>query len=312
MIARAPVTVIIPTFNCQQWVGQAIDSALRQTVPPARVIVVDDGSTDATPSLLAAYGDRIHALSQENRGVAAARNRGMAAAATEWIAFLDADDLWHPRKLELQFKLIADRPELGLLATGLFAWPSENLPQIETDALPLATIIDRGQMAVKNRLATSSVLIRRDVARRVGVFDTELSGPEDHDYWLRAIDVATVAVLPMPLTGYRSVPGSLSKRAASMEAGMRRTLCKLDDRNFWRGDRMLRRRAYGYFNYSCAYMYGAAGQYTAGLRTLLSSIAWYPLPVRLSRGEVPFGRARRLAVLLLRMLRMIRPDSSVT
>jgi glycosyltransferase involved in cell wall biosynthesis len=304
----APVTVIIPTFNCQQWVGQAIDSALDQTVAPAQVIVVDDGSTDGTGPLLAKYGERIHLLSQDNRGVAAARNRGLAEAGTEWIAFLDADDVWHPRKLELQLRLIADRPDLGLLGTGLFAWPCESIAALEEDAAAPVRIIDREQLAVKNCVATSSILIRRHVARRVGGFDTELSGPEDHDYWMRAAEIAIVGILPIELTGYRSVPGSLSKRAASMEAGMKRTLRKLDARDFWRGDRMLRRRAYGYVNYSCAYMHGAAGDYAVAIRKLIDSIAWYPLPARLTPDDVPFGRARRLAVLILRLLRMMRPD----
>ena len=308
MITAAPVTVIIPTFNCRQWVGQAIDSALNQSIVPARVIVVDDGSTDGTGTLLAQYGDRICWLTQSNRGVAAARNRGLAEATTEWIAFLDADDVWHPRKLELQFRIIADQPGLGLLATGLFEWPSKEIPSLKDEVLPPLRIIHRNRLAVKNCVATSSILIRHEVARRTGEFDIDLSGPEDHDYWLRAADVTTVGFLPLELTGYRSIPGSLSKRAASMEAGMKRTLLKLDDRDFWRGDRLLRRRAYGYVNYSCAYMYGAAGHYAVAIRKLIESFAWYPLPARLTSEDVVFARARRLAVLFLRMLGMMSPD----
>jgi glycosyltransferase involved in cell wall biosynthesis len=304
----APVTVIIPTFNCRQWVREAIDSALNQTLAPAQVIVVDDGSTDGTTAHLADYRTRIRTLSQPNQGVAAARNRGLASAGTEWIAFLDADDVWHPRKLELQMRIIAEHPEIGLLGTGLFAWPAATIPTLATSAVPRARIIRRDQLAVKNCLATSSILIRRDVAERIGDFDTALSGPEDHDYWLRSADIAPVGIIPLELTGYRSVPGSLSKRAASMEAGMKKILHKLDSRDFWRGDRMLRRRAYSYVNYSCAYMHGAAGHYALAIRKLLDSMTWYPLPNRLTADDVPFGRSRRLAVLVMRMLRLISPD----
>jgi glycosyltransferase involved in cell wall biosynthesis len=308
MNSGASVTIIIPTFNCRQWVGQAIDSALNQTAAPAQVIVVDDGSTDGTLTLLNGYGARIRSLTQCNQGVAAARNRGLAAAATEWIAFLDADDVWHRRKLEVQTRMIADHPEIGLLGTGLFPWPSATIPSPPADAKPSLTIIRRDQLAVKNCLATSSILIRRDVAGAIGEFDAALSGPEDHDYWLRAAEVATVGMIPLELTGYRSIPGSLSKRAASMETGMKQILRKLDARDFWCGDRMLRRRAYSYANYSCAYMHGAAGQYMRAIRRMLDSMTWYPLPSRLRAEEVPFARARRLAVLILRMLRVMRPN----
>jgi glycosyltransferase involved in cell wall biosynthesis len=308
MTAVAPVTVIIPAFNAQRWVGQAIDSALDQTLPPAAVIVVDDGSTDGTALTIAGFGRRVRCIRQPNRGVAAARNAGLALADTPWIAFLDADDVWHRRKLELQMRVLADRPDIGLLGTGLFAWPSTAEPTFPTEPVPVATLIRRDRLAVRNALATSSVLLRRDVAERVGGFDTALSGPEDHDYWLRAADVAAVALIPLMLTGYRTVPQSLSKRAASMEAGMRQVLRKLDARDFWRGDRLLRRRAYGRADYSAAYLHGAAGQYGTAIGKLLTSIMWYPLPSRWTPEDVAFGRARRLAVLALRMLGIMRPD----
>jgi glycosyltransferase involved in cell wall biosynthesis len=304
----APVTVIIPAFNCRQWIGQAIDGPLGQSVRPAQVIVVDDGSTDDTADVLAAYGGRIRCLSQANQGVAAARNRGLAAADTEWIAFLDADDVWHPRKLELQMGAIARCPELGLLGTGLFAWPAAAMPPVGANAPSSATRIGREQLAVRNCLATSSVVVRHDVVRRVGDFDTTLSGPEDHDYWLRAAEVTPVGVLPVELTGYRTVPGSLSKRATSMEAGMKRILHKLDARDFWRGDRLLRRRAYSYASYSCAYMHGAAGDHAAAVRRLVESLTWCPWPSRAAAGGVPLGRARRLAVSTLRMIGVMNPD----
>jgi glycosyltransferase involved in cell wall biosynthesis len=310
MTLAAPVTVIIPAFNCREWIAQAIDSALAQTMVPAQVIVVDDGSTDDTADVLVTYGARIRCLSQANQGVAAARNRGLAAADTEWIAFLDADDVWHPRKLELQMQAIARCPDVGLLGTGLFPWPTAEIPSAGANGSPRVTSIGRDQLAIKNRLATSSVLVRRDVVRRVGEFDTTLSGPEDHDYWLRAAEVAPVGVVPLELTGYRSVPGSLSKRADSMEAGMKQILRKLDARDFWRGDRLLRRRAYSYVSYSCAYMHGAAGHHAIAIRKLMDSMTWYPLPNRVAAGDVPFGRVRRMTVLLLRMLRVMSPDAN--
>ena len=99
------VSVVIPSFNCGSFVSQAIDSVLAQTCAPAEVIVVDDGSTDDTAERLEPYMDRIRYVFQENRGVSAARNRAVAESRGHCVAFLDADDVWHPRKLELQLKI---------------------------------------------------------------------------------------------------------------------------------------------------------------------------------------------------------------
>ncbi|HEX3110532.1 MAG TPA: glycosyltransferase family A protein, partial [Thermoanaerobaculia bacterium] len=111
------VSVVIPSYNYARYLGEAIDSALGQTLPPLEVIVVDDGSTDDTPAVLAAYGDRIRVLRQKNAGVAVARNSGIAAARGECVAFLDADDVWLPRKLELQIPLFTD--SVGLVHCGV-------------------------------------------------------------------------------------------------------------------------------------------------------------------------------------------------
>src|SRR5258708_5856521 len=104
------VSVIIPSYNCGRYVTEAVDSALAQTHPPAEVIVVDDGSTDDTEERLRPYSGRIRYLRKENGGVATARNRGIHEAVGELIAFLDSDDSWHPRKLEIQIEYLRQNP----------------------------------------------------------------------------------------------------------------------------------------------------------------------------------------------------------
>ncbi|MDZ4754980.1 MAG: glycosyltransferase [Phycisphaerae bacterium] len=304
------VSVVIPAFNAAPWIREAIDSALAQTMVPLEVIVVDDGSTDETATLLATYGTRIRIVTQTNKGVAAARNAGIDAFCGDWIAFLDADDVWDRRKLELQLQALQTDLSIGLLGTATFAWP-ESQPSAPSrgvhEMAPLACIT-RDALAVKNYLTTSSTLVRHDVVKSVGAFDTALCGPEDHDYWLRCADVTRVAVLRVPLTGYRSVSGSLSRRAPAMEAGMRRILHKLDACDFWRGQRLLRRHAYSYVSYSCAHLHGTGGHQLLAIRWLLASVLWYPFPYTRTEANVPFARARRLAVLLLRLLGLRRPD----
>ena len=112
------ISVIIPAYNYARYLAEAIDSALGQTYAPLEVIVVDDASTDDTPRVLAAYGQRIRAIRQPNGGAGAARNTGIAAARGEYVAFLDADDVWLPRKLELQMALFDADPALGLIHGG--------------------------------------------------------------------------------------------------------------------------------------------------------------------------------------------------
>ena len=111
MLMNVTVSVVVPAYNYARYLPKAIDSALGQTHPPLEVIVVDDGSTDDTPRVLAAYADRIRVIRQANQGAGAARNAGIAAARGEYVAFLDSDDLWHPRKLELQLARFASDPE---------------------------------------------------------------------------------------------------------------------------------------------------------------------------------------------------------
>jgi hypothetical protein len=150
-------------------------------------------------------------------------------------------------------------------------------------------------------------VIRRNVLAAVGEFDLMLQGPEDRDLWLRVAETAAVAKLTLPLTGYRDVPGSVSKQAERCETDMLRILRKLDDRKVWDGRWVLRRKAYGYVYHSCAYLHEAAGGYRRALRCSLKSFGWYPLPYR--RGEVKC-RAERPKRAILNLLRWagLRPS----
>src|SRR5438477_3922397 len=120
------VTAVIPTYNYGRFVTQAVESALGQTYRNLEIIVVDDGSTDDTREQLLPYRDRLRYIYQENQSVAAARNTGIRAATSEFIAFLDADDLWHPRELELQMRYLADHPAVQLGAGERLAESAEN------------------------------------------------------------------------------------------------------------------------------------------------------------------------------------------
>jgi glycosyltransferase involved in cell wall biosynthesis len=300
---RPRVSVVIPAYNCEQWVSEAVASVLGQTVPPDEVFVVDDGSTDDTRARLAPFMERIRYEQQSNQGVAEARNRGVAVATGDLIAFLDADDAWHPRKLEVQLAALREHPEIGLLASESFDWPGEWDDEVHGGP----RIVPWAKLVVRNRIATSSVIVRRKVLEEAGPFDPMLLGPEDIDLWLRIAERTTVAVLPARLVGYRDVAGSLGRRAETMEQGLRRILGKLDARGSFEGRWLLRRKAQSYTGYSCAYMYGAAGEPLRALTRLVESFIRYPLPYQAAEVRRPLARPRLLAAMLVRWVRGERP-----
>ena len=111
------VSVIIPTYNCARFLGKTIDSALRQTYRDFEVILVDDGSTDDTQALMARYSDSVHYVYQSNQGASAARNLAIGHSGGEFIAYLDADDLWSPEKLARQVEYLDTHPTCGFVHT---------------------------------------------------------------------------------------------------------------------------------------------------------------------------------------------------
>ena len=111
------ISVVIPCFNRQEVIARSIDSVLNQTRPADEIIVVDDGSTDATVAQVRRYGQRVRLIQQKNSGASKARNVGIATAKSNWIAFLDSDDIWHPEKLEYQLKAAKKYPDAGVIFT---------------------------------------------------------------------------------------------------------------------------------------------------------------------------------------------------
>ena len=181
------VAVIIPTFNHADYVSRAVQSVLDQTHRPAEVIVVDDGSTDNTQEVLAGLGSAIRAARKENGGVAAARNFGVKLSTAPLLAFLDADDAWHPTKLERQVERVMAQPGIGLVNCGLeevdgtgrtLGYRSEGLGGwIAPDLLLLHDGVAPA--------GGSSVLVPRKVFESVGGYDERLSTSADWDLSLR-------------------------------------------------------------------------------------------------------------------------------
>jgi len=184
MHTSATVSVLIPSFNRAYCLPRALDSVLEQSHTPLEIIVVDDGSTDDTAALLADKYPNVRHLEQRNQGVSAARNTGIAAATGDWIALLDSDDAWHPRKLEKQLLAAAEHPDMRLvhcdelwIRNGVRVNPKNRHQKtggwIFEHCLPLCA------------MSPSASMIRRDVFDDIGLFDTALPACEDYDFWLR-------------------------------------------------------------------------------------------------------------------------------
>jgi glycosyltransferase involved in cell wall biosynthesis len=197
--ANSPaVSVIIPSFNRAWCLGEAVDSVLAQEFRGFELIVVDDGSTDGTPRLLAAYGDAIRVLRRENGGVSAARNAGIAAARAALIAFLDSDDLWLPGKLAQQVAFFARHPE------ALICQTEETWVRNGRRVNPGKRHRKRGGMIFEPSLALclvspSAVMVRRELFDRVGLFDETLPACEDYDLWLRVACRHPIHLIDSPL-----------------------------------------------------------------------------------------------------------------
>jgi len=178
-MATPAVSVVIPVYNGERYLGEAVESVLAQTYDDFEIIVVDDGSTDGTVSVAEGFGDRVTIVSQERGGAGAARNRGCALARGRFLAFLDADDLWLPNKLEVQ-RLAFER-DAGLdVVFGL-------LEQFRSPGLPPDPALDTSMMDKPFAgYLPSAVMIRTEAFARVGDFVEDMRVGEFIDWYMRA------------------------------------------------------------------------------------------------------------------------------
>jgi glycosyltransferase involved in cell wall biosynthesis len=293
------ISVVIPTYNQSRFLPYAVESALAQTLPPAEIIVVDDGSTDDTPTTLRRWLNRIRVLRQPNRGVAAARNAGAAAAAGELLAFLDSDDAWLPAKLERQEARFRKDPGLGLVHCGC--------EEVDGEGRPLRTRIDGLAGCVRDELLLlrrpvilgggSGLVVPRSVFDALGGFDESLSTSADWDLCYRIARRHPVGFVHEVLLQYRIHASNMHANVALTRSDMLAAFAKA----FADPDvRLLRRAAYGGLHSMLAASFFQAGALGDGLRHTLQTA--YFLPSRL-------GYFAAFPVRYLRR-RLRRPESS--
>ena len=217
MPSQDSISVVIPTYNRSHTLARALDSVIAQSVQPLEIIVIDDGSTDDTGTLVKSQYPDVKLYRQSNHGVSHARNRGIESANGEWIAFLDSDDAWYPGKLEAQLRELERNPSIRLCHTDEH-WirngkrinqrfrHEKRGGRIFQHCLPLCAI------------SPSASLIRRNVFTDMGNFDEDLPACEDYDFWLRFTAREPVAFCDAPLViKYGGHQDQLSRKFMAMD-----------------------------------------------------------------------------------------------
>ena len=208
------ISVVIPAYNAGPYINAAIDSVLGQTLPPLEIIVIDDGSTDDTCEMINIFGGLVKYVFQENQGISGARNTGIRLACGEWIALLDADDVWHRQKLEIQSAILESHPTIGLLATELYTMDIDGVPLSEP---PPARITSFGletisllQLIEQSRFGANTVIFKKTLSESLGGFSTQIRASEDMLMWWMIAAQKQILKIDAKLVGYRIHSSSVS------------------------------------------------------------------------------------------------------
>lgn len=248
---KPTVSVVIPTYNYGRFIAAAVESALGQTYPVGEVMIVDDGSADETEQIVRGLSDpRVRYLRQANAGVSAARNKGVASTSGELIAFLDADDAWHPAKIERQVDAYLSEVHVGLVSCGMRKFDGDTDATIEL----LDSVVE--QPAWRNLLlwerpavcvSGSAIIVSREAFDAVGGFDEAIKVGEDWDLCYGVARKFNVVAVNEPLVDYRYHRHNAHANVTEMENGMTRFYEKafaVDDAEV----RSLRSRAMGNYH----------------------------------------------------------------
>ncbi len=223
------VSIIIPTYNRAAFLMEAVESVAQQTFQDFELIVIDDGSTDGTEKAVQKYHRQLIYRYQNNRGVSAARNLGIQTARGKWVAFLDSDDLWLPKKLETQVRFFSQNPEALICQTqeiwirhGRRVNPHKKHQKFSGDIFAPSLLLCL--------VSPSAVMIRRDLFDREGFFDETMPACEDYDLWLRLSSRFPVYLIDLPLVVKRGGhPDQLSRTTPALDRYRIHSLVKLLD-----------------------------------------------------------------------------------
>jgi glycosyltransferase involved in cell wall biosynthesis len=310
-MASPTVSVVIPTRDRAQYIGQAVESVLAQTYPDYEIIIVDDASTDSTHEVLSPYikNNGVRYERQDSRGVSVARNHGVHLARGRFIAFLDSDDLFLPTKVEKQIALFAQEPELGFLHCSFSKFDDRGSDLgVRDTSRHQGMIYPQILQEWSVLMAIPCMLVRKDVFENVGGFDEQMSWAEDMDLWRRIAKNYRVGTVPEALVKVRVHSASTTFGKVGAADGFKRYLDKAfaDDPAL---SSTFKRRAYAKMHAKLAQNLLGEGK-AAQMRTVrghsLKALASWPLqisavlsifasllPSGVRRSLVNFSRNRR-------------------
>lgn len=210
------VSVVLPAYNAAPFIRQTIASITAQSFGDFEIIVVDDGSIDATAEVAAAQDPRVRVVQQPNQGIAVARNVGISHTRGEWIAFMDHDDLWHPHKLKAQCEVLGLDPDCGIVYGEFLRWNPLTPPNFPDKTIDSSRVVADlsgfilSQLVRTNWVLLSTAVIRRSVFETVGYFDPAMPPADDWDFVIRAAEHYRFIKLAQPVALYRVHDGQTS------------------------------------------------------------------------------------------------------
>lgn len=204
------VSVVIPCFNGSAFIAETLESALKQTHPPLEILVVDDGSTDNSAAIAKSFGDPVRVIRQENQGESVARNRGIDEARGDWIALLDADDLWEPDKLKQQISASCNSPDVVCVYTDVYRFDDVGRHEILERPENHSSECYRVEMLSEWSVQPSSALVQTRAAKSVR-FPEWTRDSEDMIFFVMLRDEGSFRKISQPLTGYRSSRGQQTR-----------------------------------------------------------------------------------------------------
>ena len=274
------VSVIIPTHNHAQFLSEAIESVLAQSYLNIELIVVNDGSADHTKEVVKRYGSKLIYIYQRNRGLSAARNTGIKASRGGFLAFLDADDIWLPSKIEDQMKAIVNLKSVGLITCGNYQINEEGgiKSQIVREKHPNKADLTKNLLFKNFVSGGSNALVRRECFEKVGLFDEKLRSAEDWDMWFRINKYYEIKCVNKPLVKVRVVSNSMCS-PLNVEKMLYNELLVLNrvfsDEQFKR-KALAKRKAYGQRYFCAAWACKESREISKFKKYLFQSFLLYP------------------------------------
>ena len=288
---KADVSVVIPVYNGAAFLEETIESALAQTFAAKEIVVVDDGSTDQSAGLARRFEPHVSVVCTPNRGVAAARNTGAALCTGAVLAFLDADDVWFPRKLEVQVGHLVDDAH-GLVHCAIV--------EIDATGQSLRERLDGKAGQVLRDLVLfeepvilgggSGAIFDAALFHAVGGYDERLSTSADWDLFIRVAASASVGFVAEPLMAYRLHGSNMHRNVDALERDAALVVAKAFDQNHDLAD--IRRRAYGNLHYTVGGAYLNIGRWRPGLRHLARATSLRPAATLVRVGRALARRMR--------------------